>query len=171
MLFYDCSDEMKKLVNNFFNNIMLSHCDVYYDNKTETGKNYARNYCIMPTEECKIKEVDDYFVNLSNKIYNDFMAENGYTEKDLESYEALQELSDYECSYFDRTGEDFVVIELLIYESLTNASWIYADIAVKIGHDSYPFLTKTIKSIDGTCESIEKELHTVAEGIIKGQKQ
>ena len=168
MLIYDCSNKMEKLVNNFFTIITSSfYHDVCYDQKTEKGKNYARNSCIMSTGECSLKEVRGYYNEISGEIYNDFMKENNYTEKDLDSYEVGVALSEYEQSYYDSTGEDFTIIELEIYESFKD-SWICADITVKIGHDSYPFLIKTVKSVDGTCEGIEKDLYKVAESFIKG---
>ena len=167
MLIYDCSNKMEKLVNNFFTIITSSfYHDVCYDQKTEKGKNYARNSCIMSTGECSLKEVRGYYNEISGEIYNDFMKENNYTEKDLDSYEVGVALSEYEQSYYDSTGEDFTIIELEIYESFKD-SWICADITVKIGHDSYPFLIKTVKSVDGTCEGIEKDLYKVAESFIK----
>ena len=168
MLLYDCSDEMEKLVNNFFTIITSSfYHDVCYDQKTEKGKNYARNYCIMSTGECSLKEVRGYYNEISGEMYNDFMKENDYTENDLDSYEVGVALSEYEQSYYDSTGEDFTIIELEIYESFKD-SWVCADITVRLGYGSIPFLTKTIRSVDGTCEGIEKELYKVAESFIKG---
>ena len=167
MLLYDCSNKMAEIVDNFFHVITSSfYHDVCYDQKMEKGKNYARNYCIMSTGECNLKEIRDYYNKISGEIYNDFMKENNYPEKDLDSYEVGVALSEYEQSYYDSTGEDFTIIELGIYESFKD-SWVCADITVKIGYDSYPFLTKTIRSIDGTCAGIEKELYKVAESFIK----
>lgn len=168
MLLYDCSNKMAEIVDNFFHVITSSlYHDVCYDQKTEKWKNYARNYCIMSTGECSLKEVRAYYNKISGEIYNDFIKENNYTEKDLDSCEVGVALSEHEQAYYDSTGEDFTVIELEIYESFKDG-WICADITVKLGYGSIPFLTMTVKSIDGTCEGIEKELYDVAESFVKG---